>query len=121
MSGFLVGVAICYQEEHVDDALTLFHCMMDRDGDGNVSAQDVIRCVQVIEEDVCTFNGDMQQFCKEVFGADDVSDDKSMHFNQFAETVKLGKQTNIVQTFLQFIVFSFFGLEFDEKMMVVVR
>lgn len=114
-------MAICYQSEHVDDALTLFYFVMDRDGDGRITSHDIIQCVQLIEKDAGDFEGDLVLFCKGVFGVETVNDDKSMHFDRFSEAVKLQKETNIVQQFLQFIVFSFLGLEFDDKFLVIVR
>eukprot|EP01084_Bolivina_argentea_P207044 353344_1 len=117
---FLVGVAICYQYEHIDDALTLFYSMMDREGDGYIKVNDVVGFVKLVEKDaVEKFKCDVNGFCLKVFDIEDISVDKKLNFQQFNDNVKFHKETEFVQKFLQFIIFTFLEIKLDENMIVV--
>ena len=118
---FLVGVAICYQEEHIDDALTLFYSMMDRESNGYIVAKDCINVVAFVERDAPKeFDHDIKQFCLTIFDIEETENvTTQLSFDGFCERVKFHKQTYVVQAFLQFIIFTFLGVKLDENMVVV--
>jgi len=118
---FLVGVAVCYQQEHIEDALTLFFSMMDRDDDAAIVANDCVQMVKLVERHaVRAFDCDIRQFCLTVFDIEEIENStKRLNYAQFVDSVQLHKQTGVVQRFLQFIIFTCLGIRLDEKMVVV--
>eukprot|EP01083_Nonionella_stella_P116359 345709_1 len=113
---FLAGVAICYQGEHVDDALTLFYLIVDRESQGHIKAMDVMTMAHLIQNDANRpfDTADIKQFCFKIFDAE-----KQLSFEEFKQSVKLHEQTKLVQAFLQFIVFEFLDIKLDQNMIVV--
>lgn len=118
---FLVGVAICYQYDHIDDALLLFYSMMDRKSNGYIIPNDIINFVSLVEKDASKdFSHDIKKFCLTIFDIEEIENTtKQLNYDQFCETVKFHKQTNIIQSFLQFIIFTCVGIKLDENMIVV--
>merc|ERR1712129_349925 len=111
------GVAICYQDIHMDDAFTLFYSMIDRDGNGNITAQDVIEFVKLIENDSDeVLECDVDQFCQRAFG-EDVK--KQLRFDEFVQNVMKFSLHDVVQHILQFIIFTCLEIRLDEDMVVV--
>ena len=117
----LVGIALCYQDEHIVDALTLFFEMIDRDADGNIIPMDCINFVKLVETDAGRpFGQDINKFCLQIFNVEKIEDStKRLNFEKFKERVMSNKQTIVVQEFLQFIVFTCVGIKLDENMIVV--
>lgn len=119
---FLVGVAICYQMDFIDDAITLFCRCVDTNHNNKISKNGVKKSIIFMQN----FNKDIPFPCNhkiDSFCKDNFDDENEINFKKFKENVHLnGKDSyEFIQTYLQYIIFVRMGIELDKEMEIKVQ
>jgi len=123
---FLIGIAICYQMDFIDDAIVLFFRSCDTNNDGKISKKDIHQAIKFVEqfnyynnEVKFPLNDKIEKFSNEVFNT---LDDYNINHIKFKENVHLNGNFayEFIQGFLQYIIFIQIGIELDKDMVVKV-